>query len=343
MNARILGLLAVLSVASGCVVHHHDNNYYANPGDVTLTWTFGGHTCQQTPDVASVTVDIPGQVLQPNTFACLTNGYPGITLTNFAPGSYQFTVTAYDSQGTPLYTQSGTFAVDGNVTVPADLQPTGNANSYAYVSWAFAAPSRNPQSAPTCGNSSGGDIPAVRLNIDGTVSYYNCTDGLGAAAVQTGYLASGQHSIEIAAVLPGATPASDYVFAVASSTLNTIAGSPNAQSFTMSWVVGGTAVSWRFNNGAPDCTSAGVSYIRVNFYDQATGTYLYPDGDTFGCSNGSNVALYNALVPGQFQVTVDALSSSGSVVYANASPLPVATIQAGAFASVSDAIPTTLY
>lgn len=339
MNPRILALLSMLTLFSGCIVHSNNNNYYGANGNVTFSWTFAGRTCNQATDVASVTVDIAGQVSQPNTFNCLTNNYPGITLTNFDGGQYSFTVTAYDSQGTPLYSQSGTFVVDGDVTVPVDLAPTSNANSYAFLSWTFGA-AQNPRNAPVCGNAQGGDIPTMKITIDGVSQDYNCIDGLGAAAVQTDYLSAGTHSVVLDAVLPASDPANDFVFAEAVGTLVTTAGAPTSQSFTLNWEVGGAAVNWTFYDGAtqyPTCAAAGVTTIRVNFYDPSTQSYVYgSQGDVFPCpADNGNVVLYQSLPAGSFQVVVDAYNDNGSIVYSNTADIPTANIQSGVFVTAA--------
>lgn len=353
MNTRILALLSVLALASGCIVHNNNsnNNYYPARGNVTFSWTFAGGNCQATPDVASVTVEIPGQIIQPNSFACLNNGFPAITLTDFDGGDYPYTVTAYDSQGYALFVASGTFTVDGDVTVQVDLAPTSGANSYAWVSWGFGS-AVHPESAPRCGTSAVGDyreIPNVKVTIDGVETLYNCTDGINGAAVQTGYLSAGQHSITVEAVYAGSDPSQDYVYAGATGTLFTETGAPTSQSFTLQWVVGGTAVNWTFysTDGSinyPTCADAGVDTLRVNFFDLATQTYVYPDGDIFSCpADDSNLALYNGLPPGDYQVVVDAYSSAGGdLLYSNTADIPEPTVEAGVFVTAAQAYPTPI-
>jgi hypothetical protein len=99
-----------------------------NAGDVVFTWTFGDQLtgCAQAPCVAQVVVEIPGQVLQNSgVYACTSSGgADGVQLTSFEGGDYSYTLTAEDAQGTALYQASGTFVVDGDVTVPVILAPT---------------------------------------------------------------------------------------------------------------------------------------------------------------------------------------------------------------------------
>lgn len=335
MNSRIFALLSLLMLATGCIVHSNNNNYYPANGNVTLSWTFAGLTCQQVPDVASITVEIPGQVLQPNTYNCLTNNYPGITLTNFTGGDYSFTITAYDSQGYALYVQTGTFTVDGDVIVPVDLAPASGGSSYAYLSWVFGN-SQNGQNAPVCGDSQSGAIPTVKVTIDGVSTDYNCADGLGSFQVQTGALVPGTHAVIVDAVFPASDPTQDYIFAEGTGTIVTTSGAPTAQTFTLNWYVGGAAVNWAFFDGAtqyPSCAAAGVDTIRVNFLDTATQSRVYgPDGDVFPCPpDGSNLALYQSLPAGDFDIEVDAFDSAGTILYSNVNDVRPTTVQAGVF------------
>jgi hypothetical protein len=116
----------------------------------------------------------------------------------------------------------------------------------------------------------------------------------------------------------------------------TTSGAPTSQTFTLDWAVGGAAVNWTFFDGPTQyasCAAAGVTKIRVNFYDPATQFYVYGTaGDVFPCpANGSNLALYQSLPAGTFQVLVDAYDDSGTVLYSNVSDVPNAAVQAGVF------------
>ena len=62
MNTKTLVLFLSLASLSGCVVK--DNGPYS--GNVTFTWTFGGLTCSNLPQIRSVAINIPGEVLDNN-------------------------------------------------------------------------------------------------------------------------------------------------------------------------------------------------------------------------------------------------------------------------------------
>jgi hypothetical protein len=118
MNHKILFSLIALTTVSGCAIT--DQGAYG--GDVTFAWTFAGQQCAAVPEVSSVQIIIPGEVIQNNgVFPCLVSNYPGIILQNFAPGDYAFTIEGLSYAGDILYRADGTFTVNGNVSVRVDL------------------------------------------------------------------------------------------------------------------------------------------------------------------------------------------------------------------------------
>jgi len=121
MRIGIVGLALALSLTA-CGHGGHE----AAPGDVTLLWHFSdGNTCDSAgPYAATIEVSIPGEALaNGGDYPCQSAGTDGITLDNFAPGTYDFSITAFDLNGAPTYTQSGTFLVDGDITVDVTLDP----------------------------------------------------------------------------------------------------------------------------------------------------------------------------------------------------------------------------
>src|SRR5262249_48462279 len=119
MNYKIVLSLVAATFVSGCYV---TDRSYGNAGDVTFTWTLAGQQCAVVPQVSSVRISIPGEVIQNDgVFPCLVSNYPGIILQNFAPGSYTYTIQGLGYSGDVLYQATGTFIVDGNVTVQVDL------------------------------------------------------------------------------------------------------------------------------------------------------------------------------------------------------------------------------
>src|SRR5262249_41568072 len=111
MNTKTVALFLSLASLSACV---STNGPYS--GDIQFTWTFTTLTCSQVPQVASVFITIPGEVLQNNgVYPCLTNNYNGIVLHDFLPGDYGFTIQGLDARGNPLYAASGTFRIDATI------------------------------------------------------------------------------------------------------------------------------------------------------------------------------------------------------------------------------------
>lgn len=124
MNARVRFLSVMVAAAgvmsaSGCVCV---TNGTAR-GDVTFLWTFDGRTCAASPEVASVTIRVPGeQLMNDGSYPCTTQGVDGIKLTDFRPGTYSYSIEGRSNQGAVLYETSGTFVVNGDVTVNAALR-----------------------------------------------------------------------------------------------------------------------------------------------------------------------------------------------------------------------------
>jgi hypothetical protein len=122
MRFHRLGLLSALlssCLLPGCVLSPDE------PGDVTFAWSFAGNSCYQDGRVRQVLITIPGeQLANQGYYPCTSNGYDGITLYDFAPGTYEFSLDAIDGDNYYSYRATGTFHVDGNTLVRVDLRPT---------------------------------------------------------------------------------------------------------------------------------------------------------------------------------------------------------------------------
>jgi hypothetical protein len=324
---RLLPFLAVLPL-TGCVVYSGGNR----SGDVTLSWSFAGNTCNQVPHVQSVKVTIPGETLQNNgVYSCLTNNYPGIVLNNFRGGTYSYNLQALDYSGRVAYESSGTFAVNGNTRVDSDLTPPGGGASYAYLSWTF--PANSASNNPTC-QSAG--VTKVEISIDGAAPIaYACADGQTAQGVVTPYLDPGVHTIDL-----WARTASNYVYYSLRSNLTTEAARPSAAQYDFVWAVGGTAINWAFQGAQSTCAASGVTKVYVNFIDSQTNLAVYPADDMQDC--GGAPVLYNYLPPGTYKVRL--IGTGPGVEYrSNLNPATTVTVSAGVFVDEAEAIPVTMY
>src|SRR6202022_1376378 len=142
MNTKIFPLFLTLAGAAGCAVGPRGG------GSVLFTWSFGGLSCAQGPG-PSVVINIPGERLENDgIYPCSIDGYSGIILRDFLPGSYSFNISARDAANTVLYQTSSSFQVYGDTRVVVDLAPSGELNSSAYLSWSF--PPNGMIANPTC-------------------------------------------------------------------------------------------------------------------------------------------------------------------------------------------------
>lgn len=196
MRTRLL-LLAVLAAAtSGCVIHEHDHvNPQPLPGNVNLVWTFGdGQTCASLGGfIDHIEVTIPGESLASNgIYPCQINGTQGIQLQDFAPGTYSFTVNAIGTGNYVAYSATGSFTVNGDVTVSTVLQRVSAAPGNLLVYWTFP----NGMSCASAGASS------VVINIPGeqlqNAGIFPCVTN-GVQGIQLNNFAPGTYQVSVTA------------------------------------------------------------------------------------------------------------------------------------------------
>ncbi|AFE06830.1 hypothetical protein COCOR_06245 [Corallococcus coralloides DSM 2259] len=302
MNARTLAAFLCLSSGlSGCVV---ESNHPRYPGDVRMSWSFDGATCGQMRNIDGVDIYIDGEILEGDgKYPCSANGFDGIILHDFAPGTYSFTAQAVDYDGVAVYSYRGTFSVDGNVAVPINFN-TGNtgATSYAYVNWLF--PTEAGTSYPSCGQAGVAYVDA-RVD-DGPWGRFNCNQGSQGRYVETPEIAPGQHYLEVVAIDSLERPLYYYGGAFTSQ-----AGIP-ASITANTWAIGGAAVGWKIYEGAVrlSCGEAGVSEVGINFQDMHTLEWVYGEaGQWFSCNESP--AVFEFLRPGEYYVSLQANGTGG--------------------------------
>lgn len=304
-----------------------------SPGDVTFLWNFSSRSCAQA-GVASVHVSIPGQTLaNGGVFACNTAGTDGITLLSFAGGQYSYAIEGLNATGQTLYQGSGTFTVNGSVTVTASLGASGLPT--AMMSWTF--PPNGAAAAPNCTQAG---VTSVSISIDqGTPFQVACSLGFG-ASVQVDNLTPGVHSV----VLEG-QDSNGFVYYRKTSSLSAQVGG-SANSYLFDWAAGSLALKWTFSNGVTQltCAQAGITQVNVNLLDSAN-NYLYGNtGIDVPCLTNTGVqgTVFPFLNGGAYSLYLQAYGT-GSVLYrSNFTTPPLVSVVDGVFPVVDASTPTTL-
>jgi hypothetical protein len=327
----------VVAFASLVIVACRPSLPHGQPGNVTFLWTFVSETCVQHPEIQSVHVIIPGEILDnAGYYPCTSAGFDGIVLHDFAAGDYQFQLEATDAQNQVLFVGSGGFSVNGNVGVNFDLVPAGELPSYAFLNWSFPTTGGIPN--PTCAQAG---ITFVDLNLDGQDGHFACTDGTSTPGVQTPFLAAGHHTLKLVA-----TDSTGFAYFGTDSTLDTVAGSPVSADFHLDWVVGGAVVQFLPYDGVTvqNCAQAGDPKVWVNFIGP-NGPLFSGNGDGGPGNTGydcGGVVTFNFLPDGQYKVVLYATGSGGTY----STPLgyePQVTVAAGVFPTASDAVTVPMY
>ena len=321
MNLRSMMTVAVLVALplTACVITPR------SPGDVTFQWSFQGGGCPAS--VRDVQITISGTSL-PNggVFPCSTNG--AVVITNLRGGLHNYTIQGRDVNGSVLFSKTGTFVVDGNVTERVDLDPVGPGAAYAFLVWTF--PPNAASTNPNCGQAG---VSKVLVSIDGADWIeYPCADGNTAEGTPTPYLAPGNHTIELSAV-----NADNYEYYWLQSTLP-LSNTPTLQQYDLNWAVGGATVRWTVTTGpggtTTTCGAAGITDVYVNFQD-AQGNLVYGNGgDRQPCMNSA--VVYSFLKPGTYRVFLGANGSGSSVYESTRVNPPTVTVTAGGFTTMTD-------
>jgi hypothetical protein len=343
MNSRVLvAILCVASLASGCIIHDddcfdcgHNPPPPARPGDVTFLWTFAGARCDQARDVYGVNITIPGeQLLNNGKYACSTGGVDGITLHDFVPGTYNYTLQAVNFSNQVIFEASSTFTINGDQRVTIDLAPTGSPTSYANLNWTFPG----NQSCAQAG------VASVEVSIDTAAGIqsktFDCAQGQTAQGVQTPPLDPDTYFIEFIARASNGQPL--YYF---NGELVTQAYHPISATFGL-YTVGGASISWKFSDGSVlfDCAQldpSGNLQIGVNFQDTATGQWVYGAvGDWHKCS--TKPIVYSFLRPGTYKVSLYAKTTNNVEYRSNPNINPV-QVQTHVFPGPNAALEVTMY
>jgi hypothetical protein len=313
MNARFLvAFLCIASLSTGCIIVGGDGDCDTceptRSGDVTFLWTFDQRPCSAVGGfVEGVHIEIPGETLDSNGYyPCNANAVDGITLHNFRPGSYSFTIRGYDGENQTLFAKSGNFTVNGNITVRTDLNANGASPSEGLISWYFPG-------NITCAQA--GTLK-VDMSIDGgNWRRLDCSQGSRGLAVSSLWVLPGQHTVQLVAV--GSDGNSRYY---ASGTFTTRAYESVSVAFTLG-EVGGMALRWELRDGLnyKDCSQSTVTQVAIHLFDHTTQKYIYgTTGDVYGCADAP--VVYRFLTPGQYTVYMYATGPNGVRYHNEAAP-----------------------
>ena len=182
-------LFVLLSTAlSGCIFRADGSNSGAPQarGDITFLWSFDGKSCSQASDVQTVHLTVNGphgaeKLDADGQYNCNPAGVDGIRLLDFSPGTYTFTVDAWDATKKTIYTATGTVRVDGDAKVNVTLYSV-NEQGLVQVYWSFG-PTR--QACKDAGIPGPEGVSKVSVRVDSrSPQTFPCTDTSGNVPVE---------------------------------------------------------------------------------------------------------------------------------------------------------------
>ena len=333
--ASVATLAAFVMASSGCVCVSNTGR----SGDIIFTWNFNGQPCALVPDVAQVSVQIPGQTLQNNgVYGCINSGTAGIRLLNFRAGTYDYTISGQDSRGVVIYQATGKVTVNGDVAMDVKLLPTADAKGSAYLFWTFPSSSK----IVDCSR-----IATVDVSVNGAlITSAPCSQGwagpgLSPPGVYVSGIFPGQNTITLAA-----RDANSFFYYRSDFPLVVNAGGDVSENRTLDWAVGSLPVRWSFSNGASqlNCNQSQISSVYVNLRD-SSGQYVYEGAGTqLPCiaTGGIEGATFDFLYAGNYTLVVQACDSSNRLYSSDQTNQPSVSVTAGNFPVLSSATPITL-
>ncbi|MBS2028988.1 MAG: hypothetical protein JST54_13890 [Deltaproteobacteria bacterium] len=306
----LLATVLMAAVSSGCVIREHDTTPPpAVAGDVNMEWSFGdGTSCSSFIDHMQVT--IAGEVLDNGgVYPCNLNGIQGVQLLNFAPGAYSFTVSAIDFTGHQRYTSSGTFTVNGDVTVSVILQSMSTQQpGNLTVFWAF----------PNNINCAEAGVDHVQVTIPGEAldnnGYYPCSTSGSQGIVLTNF-GPGTYPVTVNALDSNDNPlyvGSNTAFIDGDQSVTVALAQTYSSNATLQ-------LRWGFldaQNNQLSCATAGVSNVQITINNFAPSVVPCSQGGV----QGSSVGPLNA---GSYTVVLDGLDANGNAIYSTTQTMVV--------------------
>jgi hypothetical protein len=297
MRTTLIGILALAAAACGSPTR----------GDLTVLWTFnGGHSCAEV-GVASIQVDVAGEVLSPNTFACSSGN--GAFLGRYFAGSYTVTLTGLDSGGAVLYQQSQTVqVVAAGTTVTIDVG--GARVGSATLHWTFGGSS--------CAASG---VSVVHVSVDGQIiadaannADLPCAQA-GVDGVAISPLAPGPHSFDLTGYVNGR-----IAYALQGTQITVVAGKDTSANVNLPAAAPTSAtadVRWSF--AGMSCADARVDTVHVFFDPRPDGTGGVDSGVVACSTLGNDGAIFDGVSAGTHSVAVTGIRGN-LIVYQTRAP-----------------------
>jgi hypothetical protein len=223
---------------------------------VEVDWTFAGKSCADA-GVATIQIDIDGEVLTPNQFTCAQAGL-GVDLGTFLVGPYLVTITGQNAAGITTHQVQKTIQVRQGVSDPfaIDVPAVPTTTGSATLHWTFAG--------KTCAQAG---VTVVHVSVDNQVLTDQannpdlpCSQG-GIEGTTVDPLSPGIHSFDIVGLVSGQPRYALYGFRVTvAANQNTVSApdlspaAPTTASANLTWAFDGKS-----------CAAANVDTVRVYF------------------------------------------------------------------------------
>lgn len=289
-----MGKHAILAVAlglSGCILLTEPSPATpgARPGDITFLWNFDGQSCADLANVIDRIVvritrapDDREEVLLPGRsdfgngeYACTFGDTDGVTLQDFAPTTYHYTIQAIDVRRTVLYVITGDVNVDGSKTQRVKLAaaPTGSLVLYWKFNGMGCAAAR---------------VSRVRVSLNNSAPVeYDC---VASNTVEGGVVAPVSSNTTYQVRLDGIeyVNSQPLIYFSAVTSANIGSGGETRYPVDLPWAASALVIAWRFSNAA-DCSAARVESVWFRLRD-ALGRFVGPSGsagDFRPCTNTS--------------------------------------------------------
>lgn len=316
-----LSLIAAIAFASsGCVfVHDQDPPPSNAPGDISFLWSFDGESRCSQAGVSEVDVQVVtpgGELVFGDTVACAGGG---LTLTDFAPGSYELWIDAFSAGGAHLYTGEAPVTVQGGVVNDigtVELAPTARTGSLGLY-WSFLYPT-DDSVVTDCATAGVEEVDLEVVPLDGQGDSYVETFACGDEGVLVEGLAEGRYRVSLLAF--GRYQNMDLALYERELEAEVVAGdATDLGDVNLSRIFESFAdieVTWELGGGS--CAALGVT--DVEFSIRRVGSGIEDDHFTVECDR--TFALRQTFVPGSYLVEASAMGTSGS--YTGATTLDIA-------------------